>query len=345
MPGKVIDADGHVEPSAYVDWSTYAPEPYASMMTKLARRKFDLIGDITALRRGMWVPEDRLADMDTEGIDVAVLFGGLVGLSLGAEFQGVRGPEPHEERAYALHASQAYNNWLAEYCASAPDRLKGVALLPWKDQDAAIAEMERAASELGFVAALLPVQLGDLNLDDSYFTPFYEAAERLDISLAVHAPGLVRSNRMHTHFRRHAYDFVTSLMQGTMDVLCGGVLERYQRLRISFLEGECGWMPFWMQRLDGHYDDLPHQAPRIVKRPSEYLAAGRLFVSCESNEKALPHVLSELGDDFLVYASDYAHYDCLYPESVRMLQERSDVSEKSKEKLLGNNAARLYGLA
>ena len=82
-----------------------------------------------------------------------------------------------------------------------------------------------------------------------------------------------------------------------------------------------------------------------MKRPSEYLAAGRLFVSCESNEKALPHVLSELGDDFLVYASDYAHYDCLYPESVRTLQERSDVSEKSKEKLLGNNAARLYGLA
>ncbi len=345
MPSKVIDADGHVEPSAYVDWSVYAPEPWATMMTRLARRKYDLVGDITALRRGMWEPAERLRDMDEEGIDVAVLYGGLVGLSLGGEFQGVRGPAPEQEGEYAIQAARAYNDWLAAYCARAPDRLKGVALIPWADPGAAVRELERAAGELGFVAGLLPVQLGERFLDDHYFNPFYETAERLDVALAVHAPGLVYSDRLHTHFRRHALSFVTSLMQGTMDVLCGGVLERYKKLRIAFLEGECGWLPFWLERLDGHYEDLPHQAPRITQPPSRYLQTGRLFVSCESDERSLPHVLADVGDDCIVYASDYAHYDCLYPDSVRLLRQRSDLSAEAKERVLGRNAARLYGLA
>ncbi|MEE9285393.1 MAG: amidohydrolase family protein [Dehalococcoidia bacterium] len=344
MADPVIDADGHVEPSIAVDWSAYAPEPYATQMTRLARRKFDLVGDITALRRGMWDPQERLRDMDAEGIDVAVLFGGLVGLSLGAEFEGVRGPEPHQERAYAVYAAQAYNNWLAGYCRSAPDRLKGVALVPWADPDRAVQEMARAAQDLGFVAALMPVRLGEHNLDDSYFEPFYQHAERLGIALTVHAPGLIWSSGMHTHFRRHAFNFVTSLMQGTMDVICGGVLERHKSLRIAFLEGECGWLPFWLDRLDDHYEDLPHQAPHIAGPPSDYVRSGRLFVSCEPGEKSLPYVLSRVGDGCIVFASDYAHYDSLYPESVRVLRQRSDLPGESLPKLLGGNAARLYGL-
>ncbi len=344
MASRVIDADGHVEPSAYVDWSRFAREPWATMMTRLARRKFDLVGDITALRRGMWDPAERIKDMDTEGIDVAVLFGGLVGLSLGGEFEGVRGPSPQEEGAYAVQAARAYNDWLASYCAHAPDRLKGIALLPWHDPEAAVREMERAARELAFVGALMPVQLGEYALDDQHFDPFYETAERLDVALAVHAPGLVYPHGMHTHFRRHALGFVTALMQGTMDVLCGGVLERFRKVRIAFLEGECGWLPFWLERLDGHYEDLPHQAPRISQPPSQYLQAGRVFVSCDADEGELAHVLSKAGDDCIVYASDYAHYDCLYPESVRVLRGREDLSPQAKEKVLGANAARLYGL-
>ncbi len=344
MPERTIDADGHVEPSIAVDWGQYAPEPYATHMARIARRKFDLVGDITALRRGMWDPVERLRDMDAEGIDVAVLYGGLVGLSLGAEFEGVRGPEPRQERAYAVHAARAYNDWLAHYCRSAPDRLKGVAIVPWMDLGEAVKEMGRAAGELGFVAVLLPVRLGEHNLDDRHFDPLYEEAQRLDVALAIHAPGLVRDGTMHTHFRRHAFDFVTSLMQGTMDVICGGVLERHQGLRVAFLEGECGWLPFWLDRLDDHYEDLPHQAPHIDRPPSDYVRSGRLFISCEPDEKSLPYVLSRLGDECVVFASDYAHYDSLYPDSVRVLRERTDLPSEALPKLLGRNAARLYGL-
>ncbi|MBI3743631.1 MAG: amidohydrolase family protein [Chloroflexi bacterium] len=340
----VIDADGHVEASVYVDWDRFAPEPHASAITRLARRKFDLVGDITGLRRGMWEPADRLRDMDEEGIDVAVLFGGLVGLSFGPEFAGVRGPAQGEELAFACHAARAYNNWLSGYCAEAPDRLKGVALLPWMDAQEASRELERAVKQLGFVAGLIPVRLGEKSLDDSHFVPLYETAERLDVALAVHAPGLVTSPHMHTHFRRHAFDFVAALMEGLMAVICGGVLERYKRLRLGFFEGECGWVPFWLDRLDDHYEDLSHQVSRITREPSSYFAEGRIYLSCEPKEKSLPYVLSRLGDECVVYASDYAHYDCLFPDSMRAIRRRKDIASAAKTKILGANAARLYGI-
>jgi predicted TIM-barrel fold metal-dependent hydrolase len=335
---RIIDADGHVEPAIAVDWERYIPRPWSDAMRQHARQMYAEYGEITARRPGMWEPRARLVDMDQEGIDVAVLFGGLVGIDP---------VEDAEDPACGVATSRGYNDWLAEYCAVAPERLKGVACLPLGDIEQACRELERTVRQLGFVSGVLPVRVGPHNLDDPYFSPLYELAERLDVALSIHAPGFYGDAydvRWSTHFRRHAYGFVAGLMAGSMDVLCGGVLERHPRLRLALLEAGCGWLPYWIERLDDHYRDLPAEAPAIHHLPSHYLETGQLFISCEPAEESLPWVLSKLGDTFIVYASDYAHYDCMFPESARALQKRSDISDSARWRILAENGARLYRL-
>jgi predicted TIM-barrel fold metal-dependent hydrolase len=82
--------------------------------------------------------------------------------------------------------------------------------------------------------------------------------------------------------------------------------------------------------------------PAITKPPSEYLAEGRLVITCET-ERGLPHALAGLGDGCVAYASDYPHWDCEFPESVRAISERADLTDDQKNAVLGANAARILG--
>jgi predicted TIM-barrel fold metal-dependent hydrolase len=335
---RVLDADGHVEPPAGLDWRRFVPQPWADVLVGHAARMHAEYGAITARRAGMWEARERLVDMDLEEIDAAVLFGGLVGID------PVDVPETAD---CAVASARGYNDWLAEYCGVCPDRLKGVACLPLRDMERACRELERAVRELGFVSAVLPIRVGSHNLDSPYFAPLWELAQSLDVALSVHAPGFYGEAydlRWPTHFRRHAWGFVTGLMAGCMDLICGGVLEQNPVLRIALLEGGAGWLPFWIERLDDHWADLPEEAPALRAPPSHTLRSGRLFVSCEPGEKTLPHVLATFGDDFIVYASDYAHYDSKFPESARILRKREDLPASARRNILGGNTARLFGL-
>jgi predicted TIM-barrel fold metal-dependent hydrolase len=98
-----------------------------------------------------------------------------------------------------------------------------------------------------------------------------------------------------------------------------------------------------MDRLDEHFEKLPRLAPWLTKPPSEHIRGGQVFVSCEPEED-LAYPISRLGEDVLMYASDYAHWDCEFPDSVRKIAERPELTATQKAKLLRENALRLYRL-
>jgi predicted TIM-barrel fold metal-dependent hydrolase len=81
--------------------------------------------------------------------------------------------------------------------------------------------------------------------------------------------------------------------------------------------------------------------PNISKPPSEYLADGRVVISCEA-ERHLAHALAGLGDHAVVFASDYPHWDAEFPNSVRAITDRTDLDDQQKDAILGANAARVY---
>ena len=360
----VIDADGHLLESVGLDWQRYLEEPYRDRAPKVIpfetgggrlfiegeiwttpyRRGHAVRGasptDMHALRPGMWEPQPRLQDMDLDGIDVSVLFGGTIGLGA----SGIR------DGKLAGALCRAYNTWAAEFCQADPSRLKFAAAMPWQDVEEAVAEAHRAVSELGAVGLDAPPNFRGKNLNDPSLDPVWAEAERLSTAVGVHMiainPGIASAGleRFDDMFRTQVTTHPLEQMIAFMCVTGGGVLDRFPKLRVAFLEGWCGWLPFWAQRLDEHYETWGWQVPAKAK-PSEYLTSGRVFVSCESGEQTLRHVIDAVGDDMLVYASDYWHFDARFPGTVKEISERANLSMAEKRRLLGENAARLYGLA
>ena len=345
----VIDADGHG--GEFANWREKVPAEWQAKLAEYRDRvakhyaKLALPGGGTSrkgdkfdLRPGMTDPDERLKDMDLEGIDVTVNFPG----GAGEEWALL-------DRDFAAALCRTMNNAKAEFCRHAPGRIKAIAKLPMIDPPAAAAELRRAVTELGLVGMVTPQQIREKNLSDPSFDVLWAEAERLGATVCVHGGGQapdqhpIGVDRYKTRLEVHALTHPIGNMLALMSMIIGGVIHRFPKLRVGFMESGCGWLPFWLERLDDHWGHLPDEAPAIRQPPSRYLETGRLFVSCEPAEKTLPSVLASLGDDFVVYASDYAHYDCMFPESVRCLRKREDLPEVSRRKILSDNPARLFG--
>lgn len=290
------------------------------------------------IHQGAADPSARLADLDLEGIDVQVIYGSL-GLAISAL--------PNTDFAIAL--SRACNDYYASFCATAPNRLKCMATLPLQDIDASIQEMRRAVRNLGHVGITLPPNLNGKNLDWPGLYPIYEEAQNLNAPIAVHwGNGAyllgAGTERFDTHFMSHAVGHTFEQMTALACIVCGGVLEQFPRLRFAFLEAGCGWLPYWIDRLHEHYERRGGEMPLMSREPLEYITSGSCYFATEPDERLLPAVLDMIGDEFILYSSDYPHTDSKFPNSVSYIRQRSDIAEESKTKLLGDNGTRFYGL-
>jgi predicted TIM-barrel fold metal-dependent hydrolase len=283
----------------------------------------------------------RLADMDAEGIDVQVLYGGLV--------LGVTG---YDDAGLALDVCRAYDDWLLdEVCAAAPDRLEGVAVVPLQDVGRAVAEAERAAGK-GAVAVTIPPVLGSRNLDDPTLLPFFEACAALDLAVAVHsAPGmhlpLPGAERFDNYAMVHALSFPVDQMVALTSLALGGVLDRFPALRVAFLESGVGWVPYFVHRLQEHHEKLPHLLGEAATDPRSIIERGQCYFSFEAEEPLLATYVEHLGDESLVYASDYPHWDSDFPGTVEEVRRRAGeqgLDEVTLHRVLAGNAARLYRL-
>jgi len=369
---RVIDADGHIN-DWHLDWGALAPGVAPEDLPRSIRddrgfRRLEVDGrvlpeppdDATAEldftdwqqvqeRRirddRFWTPrpgeEDphlRLPDMDEMGIDVAVLFGGHCFLV-----------EAMVERAaVAVPTLHAYNTYLAGYCAVAPDRLKGVAMLAIQDPSAAADELRRTVGEYGFVAGVLPPHHADgTKLSDERLEPIWRAATELGVPLCVHTIGIqinpVRKLIEH-HNLGEAYGGIPSML-ALGHLIFDGVLDRHPALRVAFLETGVGWVPYVVERLESSYEHFTLKGRELDRSPEEHLSAGNLYFAAEPDERLLPAVADLVGRDQLVLGSDYCHPEGMCPFTMRVLAERDDLDEDLKRRILWDNPARLYGLS
>ena len=252
------------------------------------------------------------------------------------------------DRQWAVALCRAYNTFLHETFISVSPRLKGVALLPVQDPEAAALELRRAVRELGLSGGMLLAD-GAHVLGDARFLPIYEEAERLDVMLGVHASGSHLGGAgvdffpsfIQTHTVSHAF----GQMRQLTSIVFEGIPERFPRLRLAFLEAGCGWAPYWMERMDDEYDKRgAAEAPALKKKPSAYCRSGTIYFSCEADEWLLPQALKLVGESQIVYASDFPHWDHGYPGSIEEIRTRGDLTDAQKRKVLADNARKLYKL-
>jgi predicted TIM-barrel fold metal-dependent hydrolase len=284
-------------------------------------------------------PGARLADMDTEDIDQAVLYP-----TIGLYFWVLRDP------AAAAALAHAYNDWLSSYCAADPRRLFGAAMVPAQDPAAAASELRRAVTELGFRAGFVrPNPCLGRSLSDPSFAPLWTAAEELGVPVGVHEGSSVivptlGSDRPFNPLILHAVSHPFEEMLAFAQLAAFGVLERHPGLRVIFLESGGGWAPFWLERLDEQAEAFGGFCPDMALRPSEYFAR-QCAISFEVDEHTLPALLPFIGADRVVWGSDYPHHDATFPGAVEELRRTiAPLGVADQARVLGTNAARWYSL-
>jgi predicted TIM-barrel fold metal-dependent hydrolase len=328
----IIDADGHVTESEAGLQAYLQPEYRSRPLIDTENWDRSFGGE---LGKNNEDPQVQLADMDAEGIDVQVIYP-----TRGLELPRVK------QTDLAVEIARAYNDWLAAFCATNPQRLKGVAMVALQDVDAAIAEARRAVTELGHVAVMVPTNVRDQDIGKRQFWPFYAEMERLGVPLGIHG-GTGASQRMHGRFDNfihvHTVSFPFECMAALVGLVYGGVPEVFPKLRFAALEASCGWIPFLMDRMDEEFEKRgAREAPLLKAKPSEYLTGGQFWYGFEIEESTLPYVIERIGADKLLYASDYPHWDTAWPHTVRTVLERDDLTDEHKRQIFAENPQRFY---
>jgi hypothetical protein len=123
------------------------------------------------------------------------------------------------------------------------------------------------------------------------------------------------------------------------------LLDRFPRLRLGCLEAGHGWLPFWMARLDEHMHTIRAALPADLKQtPSEYVMSGRYYQSIEvsEGEKVTNMVADIVGENVLMYASDYPHGESAFPESTNIVLGWNNTPSERKQKMFWDNPVRFY---
>ncbi|HXG52286.1 MAG TPA: amidohydrolase family protein [candidate division Zixibacteria bacterium] len=331
---KVLDSDAHARDTDDAI-RPYLDAPYRNQTAPfLPRETYDRNLGGTLGHSGAKV-EERLAAMDRQEIDTAVIYP-TSGLGIGR----IRDPK------FNAALCRAYNNYIAEYCKASP-RLKAVANLPVNNPAECPRELNRAVTQLGLCGGMLAAQAHSKNLGSPEFYPLYEEAQRLNTPIAIHAfggdePGSeIFDQFICLHTTGHPFPVLRQLTA----MIFAGIPEKFPNLRIGYLEIGCGWIPYWMERMDEEWEKRGKvEAPLCKRKPSEYLTGGNIYYGCEPEEKMMGYVVREIGSKTLMYASDYPHWDMSWPESAVIVWRREDLSPDAKKDILVNNARRFYNL-
>jgi uncharacterized protein len=366
---RLIDADGHVAEPRIV-WEEYTEPAFRDRVIQLRRARNGIdelwidgrnlstpalnvaatcipggMSDPERSRTATWDdvqpggydPHARIEVLDSEGIDVAVLYPTLWLL-----YGDIADPR------VAAAACRAYNDWIADFCKPYPTRLYAVAPMPIQGVEEAVAEMRRVVKDLGFKAVFIrPNPFNQRRLNDPAYDPFWREAQELGVPVAVHGsfgtgmPSL-GADRYRDPFFFHMVCHPFEMQAACMDVVCGGVLEKFPRLRVGFLESGVGWLAYWLDRMDGHYEKMGPYVPWLKKKPSEYFFE-QCTLSLDPDERTLEAMVALGAERNIVWGSDYPHFDCTFPGLVDEVRRAcGGLSEQARGAILEDNAARFY---
>src|SRR5215467_9829771 len=255
------------------------------------------------VRRGGYEPAEHLKDMDADDVDVSIVYP-TVGLLLYSV----------PDSALLSEIFRVYNNWLAEFCAGEPKRLKGIAMINVDNVQEGVKELARCA-KMGLAGGMITVYPPEgKGYDNPMYEPLWAAAQDLDIPLG--------------------------------EMIFSGVFERYPKLQVGTVEHELSWIPHFLNRIDYTYTQRVQQERYRFKEamlPSDYFHRN-VFAGFQEDAMGIRD-RNVIGVDNLLWGSDYPHVESTFPRSRQIIEEvLKDCTEEEKAKIAGGNAARIYHL-
>ena len=282
-------------------------------------------------------PALRLKDAELDGVDAEIIFGILgAATRLG-------------DREAAREMFRIYNDWLADFCSHSPERLIGLACLPYGDVGDAVQEVHRAA-KIGLKGLELSCSWDMEPMWHPVWEPLWQAVSEVSLPLHFHTfPSVSPAERERTpkdSQRSALFTRVTGFQLNLSNIIAGvigaAVLERYPKVRISFGESGIGWIPYVLDRMDFEWEDRFRDLGLKMK-PSDYWR--RQCKATFQFDRIGAKLIDDLGVETLMWGSDYPHTDGVWPESTKYIAEQfCEVSPAVVRKVTCENAGRFYGL-
>ena len=304
-----------------------------------AKAKSVLALGYAGMREGVRDGAARGLDQDMDGIKLEFLYPGLFGMF---SFQNTE---------LLVACQKNYNDWLYDYAKAGAGRLYGLAAIPMQDPVAAEKELTRAISK-GFKGGCIPCSSPfEKPYQDSMYDPIWALAQEAEFPLSMHVGTnsyRPRDTRSKAEVRDSIVDYANaynSIQRTLVELICRGVATRYPRLKFVVAEFNAGWIAHWLDRVDqglmreNRFKERDYQG----ERPMDIWH--RQFFATIEDDKAALLTRQIIGEDNLLWGSDYPHVDSTWPCSVEVLSEMFEGIDPSiYRKITYDNVKRLYGI-
>jgi predicted TIM-barrel fold metal-dependent hydrolase len=355
-PYTVITADSHAGASI-ADYRGYLDAKHQALFDewrgeyKNPQRKH-----IGSKKHKNWDASERISDMDKDGVAGEVIFPNTVPPFFRTSVL-ICGNPPASEYKLRLEGIRAHNRWLVDFCAEYPERRAGIGLVYLNDIDDALEDIEWIAKQDLRGGILLPHVPDDCTHILSLYAPEYDR-----VWAAIQDHGLVVNQHGGTgspDYGPYPVSLPIRLLEtpwfstrSYQHLLLSGVFERFPKLRYILTEAGCAWVPETLARLDmiwsrvrtGAVGEFQFNTESMPPEPPSYYAKKNCWYGASSASPIEIRDRDVIGVDKVCWGSDYPHYEGTYPHSRLAIRHTfHDVDPADTRKMLGANAAELYG--
>ena len=302
---------------------------------------------------GAYDPKVRLEVLDECGIDAQIIFPSTIGLG-GQDLGMVDDP------ALCRLAVEIYNDGMAEIQADSGNRLLPLPLMPAWDVDACVREAGRVAAlgARGVNMTSDPQDLGAPDLANRAWDPFWEVCADMKLPVHFHIGASMTAMTFFGQYPWESHAENTKLaIGGTLlfignarvvtNVILSGMFDRHPELKVVSVESGVGWIPFILEALDYEMsENAPQELSALGKLPSQYFRSN-LYATFwfENNRNKLPDLIDAVGEDCILFETDFPHPTCLYPNPLQSVEAKMEtLAPETRRKIFGENARKLYRL-
>jgi predicted TIM-barrel fold metal-dependent hydrolase len=377
---RVVDADAHLDPP-YEMWADYLPahlkdqaprieageehdwivfegrkRPVMMISNQAGRtgKDYKMFGRRSEMRK-VWEPAQRLADMDQDGLDAAVLFGG--------------GPLGTASPELYIASFEAYNRWLWDFCAADRRRLKPVAYVPTRDVEETL-RMLRDLAKLGFRSVNLPafpqaadgistsarVQAinsgqgaaltgdpsGGRSYADAEWQPMWALFAELDMTVTMHLGGRVPRFGEKKYFLADMPMSKVAMIEPVAILIFNGVFQQFPNLRLVTVESGVGWMAWVAEYMDRTWEKQRYWTESTLTEKPSFFMDRNVYGSFINDRvgilnRGLP------GGHNIMWSSDYPHSETTFPNSHAVIErDFVGVPEDDIREIICERARRIY---
>ena len=306
---------------------------------------------IDQVHEGAYDPKVRLGVMDECGIDAQIVFPSTIGL--GGQDLGLSGDD-----ALSRLAIEIYNDAQAEIQAESGNRLLPLPLMPAWDVGACVTEATRVAAlgARGVNMTSDPHDLGAPDLASRDWDPFWQVCTDLQLPVHFHIGASVTGMTFYGSYPWPSHPANTRLaIGGTLlfignarvvtNLILSGIFDRFPDIDMVSVESGCGWIPFILEALDYEMsENAPDELKQMKKMPSEYFRSNMYATFWfENNRNKLPDLIDAVGEDRILFETDFPHPTCLYPSPLDTVESKmATLPAGVRAKIMGENARTLY---